>query len=141
VLGVDDVVAHPEEGEPDENNMHAEDDDGELAPAVAGEERRGGGDEGDEEKKNGVNVGEVHVHVLGVDGDEEVVRPPVGEEEGEGEDIRDEGRPELPDRGPEGLVVEREDGRDLYLEDEEGHDDGKDAVRELVEAGVRHNVS
>ncbi|KKU89792.1 MAG: hypothetical protein UY20_C0005G0006 [Candidatus Yanofskybacteria bacterium GW2011_GWA1_48_10] len=96
----------------------------------------------DKHEKEGVDICKHRVQVFSVNGNEKMMRPPVGKEHGKGEDIAREHRQELFQFIPQSHVVRRPpDAGHRKFEDQDSHNYGKNAVGKLVQSRVMHDNS
>ena len=87
VVGVEHVATHPVECKANEDNVHSEYRDRYFVPMILTEKTGREWYEGDEHEEKGVDIGQHMIHILGIDRDEEVMRSPVGKEEGKREHV------------------------------------------------------
>ena len=133
VFRVEHVGTHPEEWETDQNNVDTEDHHWNFIFIIPSQETGGERDERNKHEEEGIDIGQHWVNIFGIDGDEEVMSSPVGEEEGKRENVREEDWQQLLDLNPQNTVTYMTDNiGHLEFKDEHRHHDGKDPVRELI---------
>ena len=84
---IQNIIAHPVQGQTDQYYMYAEDRNGELVVAESAEQRCREGQRSNQKKKEGIDVRKSSIHVLGIDRNEKMMRAPVSEKKGKGEDV------------------------------------------------------
>ncbi len=82
MVGIQDIISHRIKRQADEDDVYSEHGDGHFILAESAQQSCGEGDEGDQKEKQSVDVGEGSVYIFRIDGDEEMMRAPVGEEKG-----------------------------------------------------------
>ncbi len=119
--------------------MYSKEDDRKFVIAVFSQDTCREGDKAHQHEKDRIDIGEHIVYVFRIYGNEEMVRPPVGKEQGKAENIREKNRHQSFDREPEAQVVYWScDHGNFYLENKYCHHDGKDTVGKLVKSRVVH---
>ena len=113
--------------------MDAENHYGQLIVIILPQDARGKRHQRNQHKKQTVDVDQHRIHILGINGNEKMMRAPIGENQSERKDIRKQNRKQSFNFFPQTGVIDRPpDCRQFDVENQNRHHDGKNSVGKLV---------
>ena len=132
-------MPHPKERQADGDDIGAKQDNGRLRAGITAKDEASKRHHPDKEKEDSVDIGEPHIKLFGEAGDDEVVGPPKGEEDGKREDVSEEGRQNT--RKHNRQIINRRHAREtgnLEFQNQQGHNDGEDAISQRLQPRQFH---